>query len=199
MAALRIESRRRHNFFWQFMRARKTILFVLSLGWLFSIAPGLAQVSSPSEYQIKAAFLFNFVKFIDWPPEAFADEKGPFIIGILGDNPFGNDLERTVAGKIINDRPITVQVFHTSEEATHCQILFISSSEKKHFPEIIKSFDGAAILTVSDTDRFIEAGGMVNFVKEASKIRFQINSGAAKAARLKISSKLLSLAIPSLR
>ena len=117
----------------------------------------------------------------------------------MGDNPFGNDLEQTVAGKKINDRPISVQVFRTAAEATHCQILFISNSEKKHFSEIIQNLHGSAVLTVSDTDRFIESGGMVNFVKEASKIRFQINDEAAKAAQLKISSKLLSLAVTSPR
>lgn len=110
---------------------------------------------------------------------------------------FGNDLEQTVAGKKINNRPISVQVFHTAAETTHCQILFISNSEKKRFSEIIQSLHGNAVLTVNATDRFIESGGMVNFVQEASKIRFQINNEAVKATQLKISSKLLSLAVSS--
>jgi hypothetical protein len=181
------------------MCLRKILIFGLSLVLLLAAALGRAQTPPPSEYQLKAAFLYNFAKFIDWPPEAFADDKAPFVFGILGDNPFGNDLEQTVAGKKINDRPISVQVFRTAAEAAHCQILFISNSEKKRFSEIIQNLHGSAVLTVSDTDRFIESGGMVNFVKEASKIRFQINDEAAKAAQLKISSKLLSLAVASPR
>jgi hypothetical protein len=181
------------------MRVREITFFVLSLGLLLAAAPGHAQAPPPSEYQLKAAFLFNFAKFIDWPPEAFADDKSPLIIGILGDNPFGNDLEPTVAGKKINDHPITIRMFRAAAEATNCHILFISNSEKKRLPEIIQSLRGTSILSVGETERFIETGGMVNFVQEASKIRFQINDDAAKAARLKISSKLLSLAVRSPR
>lgn len=177
------------------MRVRTTILFALSLGLLLAAAPGRAQ--APSIYQLKAAFLYNFAKFIDWPPEKFPDDKAPFIIGILGDNPFGADLERTVADKKINNRPITIVSFHTAAEATNCCILFISTSEKKSLPEIMAQLRGTSVLTVGETEQFIEAGGMVNFVQVASKIRFQINDEAAKAARLKISSKLLSLAVPA--
>jgi len=181
------------------MRLRKIINFGLSLVLLLAAAPGRAQIPQPTEYQLKAAFLYNFAKFIDWPPEAFADDKAPFVFGILGDNPFGNDLEQTVAGKNINERPISVQVFHTAAEATHCQILFISNSEKKHFSEILQSLHGNAVLTVSETDGFMQTGGMINFLLQDGKVRFQINDDAAKAARLKISSKLLSLAVTSPR
>ena len=181
------------------MLVRKIYFFVLCLGLLLAAAPGRAQVPPPSEYQLKAAFLYNFAKFIDWPPEAFAADQSPFIIGILGDNPFGTDLERTVAGKLINNRPITIRSFPTAAEAANCHILFISSSEKKLLPEIIQSLHGTAVLTVGETDQFIASGGMVNFMQEASKIRFQINDDAAKAARLKISSKLMSLAVRSTR
>jgi hypothetical protein len=183
------------------MRLRKTnFFFGLSLWLLLAAGFGYAQTPRPpSEYQLKAAFLYNFAKFIDWPPETFPDDKSPFIIGILGDNPFGTDLERTVADKKINDRPIAIRPFRTAAEATNCQILFISSSEKKRFSEIIQSLHGSAVLTVGEAGQFIESGGMVNFVQEASKIRFQINDDAAKAARLKISSKLLSLAVQSPR
>jgi hypothetical protein len=167
----------------------------LGLGLLLAASASHAQTPKPSEYQLKAAFLYNFAKFVDWPADAAANDKAQFVIGILGDNPFGRDLENTVAGKKINDRPISIQLFHTAAEASHCQILFISSSEKKRFTEIIQSLHTNAILTVGETDRFIEAGGMVNFVLEDSKIRFRINDGAAKASRLKISSKLLSLAV----
>jgi len=179
------------------MRLRKILFFGLNLGLLLAAASSRAQAPHPSEYQLKAAFIYNFAKFIDWPPAAFADQKSPFIIGVLGDNHFGSGFEQMIAGKKINDRPISIQTFRTAAEATNCQILFVSLSEKRHFPEIVQSLHAVPVLTVSETDGFIEAGGMVNFVDEAGKIRFQINDDAAKAARLKISSKLLSLAVAS--
>jgi len=172
---------------------------LLVLGPLFTAAPGRAQAPPPSEYQLKAAFLFNFAKYIDWPPEAFADDKSPFTIGILGANPFGSALEQTVAGKKINDHPIMIQPLSAAIEATNCHIVFISTSEKKRLAEIVQDLRGSAVLTVGETERFIEAGGIINFVPEANKIRFQINSEGAKAARLKISSKLLSLAVSPAR
>lgn len=179
------------------MRVRASIFFALSLGLLLAAVPGHAQSPAPSEYKLKAAFLFNFAKFIDWPAEAFADDKSPFVIGVLGDNPFGNELEQTVAGKKVNDHPITIQSFRAAAETTNCHILFISTAEKKRLPEIIQALRGTSVLTVGETEQFIEAGGMINFVLEAGKIRFQINDDAAKAARLKISSKLMSLAVRS--
>src|SRR5664279_1643970 len=107
------------------MRLRNILIFGLSLVLLQAAALGRAQTPPPSEYQLKAAFLYNFAKFIDWPPEAFPDDKAPFIIGILGDNPFGSDLKQMVAGKLINDRPITIQPFRTGDVVTNCHILFI--------------------------------------------------------------------------
>jgi hypothetical protein len=166
----------------------------LGVGLLLTATPLRAQ-APPTQYQLKAAFLYNFAKFIDWPPETFPDDKSPFIIGILGENPFGTDLERMVAEKKINNRPIKIRPFSAVADATNCCILFISTSEIKRMPEIMEKLHGTSVLTVGETDQFIGAGGMINFVPEANKIRFQINDAAAKAAGLKISSKLLSLAV----
>ena len=177
------------------MRVRIITILVFGFALLLADSPGRAQAPQPSEYQLKAAFLFNFAKYIDWPAESFANEKAPFLIGILGDNPFGATLEQTVAGKKVNEHPITIQPLRAMAEGTNCHIVFISSSETKRLPEIIKGLRGPAVLTVSETEKFIEAGGIINFVQEANKIRFQINDEAAKAAKLKISSKLLNLAV----
>jgi hypothetical protein len=179
------------------MCLRNITWLILSLGLLLTATPGRAQAPPPSEYQLKAAFLYNFAKFIDWPAGTYPEDQSPFVIGILGDNPFGNDLERTVTGKRINNHPISILPCDTVTQATNCQILFICTSETKRLPEIFAQLRGTAVLTVGETEQFIEAGGMVNFAQVASKIRFQINDGAARAARLKISSKLLSLAIPA--
>ena len=175
------------------MRFRATLIAGLSLALLLP-ADASAQASQPSEYQIKAAFLFNFAKFVEWPPESFAGETSPLVIGILGDSPFGGDLERTIQNKTINNRSIVIKQLHSLAEATNCQVLFISTSEKKRLAEIFDGLRGTSVLTVGEMDRFTEAGGMINFVAEGNKIRFQINDAAAKDAGLKISSKLLSLA-----
>ena len=170
--------------------------FVWFLSLIFALGfEGFAQESSPSEYQIKAAFLYNFAKFVEWPPQAFANPQSPIVIGVLGKNVFGDDLEHTIHNKIINRHPFQCEELHSLREATNCQILFISASEKNRLPKILKDLRGANILTVSETDQFIQAGGMINFVIENDEVHFQINDDAAKKAGLKISSKLLSLAV----
>lgn len=114
---------------------------------------------------------------------------------MLGKNVFGDDLERTIHNKTVNHHPFRCEEIHSLREATNCQILFISASEKNRFPRILKDLRGTNILTVSETDQFIQAGGMINFVIENDEVHFQINDDAAKKAGLKISSKLLSLAV----
>ncbi|HEV2692306.1 MAG TPA: YfiR family protein [Verrucomicrobiae bacterium] len=169
-------------------------LFLLIL--LFGF-PAPAQDAAPTEYQIKAAFLYNFAKFVEWPETAFGSPTSPIIIGVLGDNVFGDNLAKTIANKAINNRPLLFKEYHSVLEATNCHILFISASEKSKFSKIMEGLHGTSVLTVSETPDFIEAGGMINFVLEANKIRFQINDDVAKKAGLKISSKLLSLAVRS--
>ncbi|MES1180225.1 MAG: YfiR family protein [Verrucomicrobiota bacterium] len=153
-----------------------------------------AQDTSPTEYQIKAAFLYNFAKFVEWPPQAFAGDQSPIVIGVLGKNVFDDNLEKIIHGKTVNNHPFLFKEFHAVAEATNCHILFISASEEKRLPKILESLRGASVLTVSETDQFIADGGMIDFVIEDKKIHFQINDEAAKKAGLKISSKLLSLA-----
>jgi len=155
----------------------------------------LAQDAAPTEYQIKAAFVYNFAKFVEWPTEAFPAPTSPIIIGVLGQNVFGDNLQKTISNKVLNNRPLQFKEFHSVTEATNCHILFISTSEKAKFQKIIQGLQGTSVLTVSESTEFIGAGGMINFVLEANKVRFQINGEAAKQAGLKISSKLLSLAI----
>ncbi len=167
---------------------------VFLFGLIFALGfRGFAQ-PSPSEYQIKAAFLYNFAKFVEWPPQAFAGPKSPMVIGVLGKNVFGDDLEQTIRNKTINGHPFQFKEVHSVTEATNCHILFISASERDRLPKILSGLRNADVLTVSETGHFIEAGGMINFVIEDNRVHFQINDAAAKKAGLKISSKLLSLA-----
>ena len=176
------------------MRPRAKPLLCLWMSVVLAAVSGPAQDSQPSEYQIKAAFLFNFAKFVQWPPAAFAEPTSPIVFGVLGDNPFHEDLARTIQNKRIDEHPLVIREFHALSEAKNCHILFISASEKSRLPEIMAALKGAGVLTVSETDDFIESGGMINFVQAGTKLRFQINQESAVKAGLKISSKLLILA-----
>ena len=171
-------------------------MLLVSLLWLGTAHGEDKQLT---ESKLKAAFLFNFAKFVEWPPTAFADANSPLTIGILGDNPFGGDLEAIIRDKTINNRTIAIKLMRSLAEATNCQVLFISPSAKSKISEMISGLGSASVLTVGETDRFAESGGMINFVKEGNKIRFEINEVAAKRAGLKISSKLLSLASRTIR
>ena len=173
---------------------RLDVTLMLLVGVLLTSERSNAQETPPSEYQVKAAFLFNFAKFIQWPEEAFADAKSPLSIGILGENPFGGDLERATREKVLNGRSLTVKACRTLEEAKNCHILFIGSSEKMRLKTIFNGLNGGHVLTVGETDNFVESGGIISFFREGNRIRFEIKDEAAKRAGLKIDSKLLGLA-----
>jgi hypothetical protein len=152
-----------------------------------------AETASP-EYKLKAVFLFNFVRFVEWPPRAFATSNSPVIIGVLGTDPFGKTLDQTVKGEIVNGHPVEVRRYKTVNEIKQCHVLFISASESARLSSIFDALKGRSILTVGDVNGFADKGGMVRFRKENNKIRFRINIEAAKAEDLSISSKLLQLA-----
>ena len=162
--------------------------------WLLTGGVGLAQQPQPSEYQLKSAYLFNFARFVEWPKTALATPTTPLVIGILGENPFHEDLSKTIGNKTVDSHPVVIQEFRSVTDVTNCHVLFISTSEKKQLPEIFQSLKGTSVLTVGETDHFTETGGMINFFMEGTKIRFQINKEAAGAGGLKISSKLMALA-----
>ena len=151
------------------------------------------QTASP-EYKLKAVFLYNFVQFVDWPETAFADPQSPFIIGVLGSDPFGGTLEETVAGEIVKNRKIEVRRYKKVKDIESCHVLFLSASEASQFNSILAGLKGRSILTVSDTEKFARNGGMVRFVTENNKIRFRINLEVTRTEKLLISAKLLQLA-----
>lgn len=154
----------------------------------------LAQTARASEYQVKAVFLLNFAQFVDWPPEAFPDSETPFVIGILGDDPFEGFLDQTVRGERVRARGFQVRRYHSVDEITTCHILFLRGHSSDRLGEILANLRARPILTVSDADRFAERGGMIRFVNDRNRIRLQINPVAAEAAHLTISSKLLRVA-----
>jgi hypothetical protein len=151
------------------------------------------QDATPSEYQMKAAFLFNFAKYVDWPLPVLPDHA-PLVIGVFGENPFGGALENIISNKVISGHALILRHITLLRDATNCQVLFISGSEKKHWPEIAKALKGSSVLTVSENwDQFTQAGGMIYFFMEDRRVCFDINDSAARKASLNISSKLIQL------
>lgn len=148
---------------------------------------------SVPEYEVKAAMLYNFALFVEWPKEASA---GSFLtVGVLGDDPFGESLESTFRGKTVQGREIRVRRFAKLEELQPCEILFIAQSERKRMPEILGALGRTSVLTVGDMKEFTELGGMFGFRIEQKQVRFEINLEAAQRAGLKVSYKLLRLAL----
>lgn len=168
-------------------------VYGLLLLYLFMM-PDAAKADTAPEYQVKAAFLYNFIRFIDWPPDAFSSPEAPFVIGILGNDPFGRYIDEIVKGEKAGNHPIVVQRYRNIKDIVHCHILFINTGEAIHLKEILSFTDRRSILTVSDSGNFTASGGIIGFFKEENKVRLQINIASARNAQLDISSKLLSLA-----
>jgi hypothetical protein len=146
------------------------------------------------EYRVKAAFLFNFAKFVEWPAHAFKTSTDPIAICVVGQNLFGSALNDAVSGKTVDGRTFLVRQISGDQPTTGCQILFISSSERKRFHAILAEIKTTGVLTVGEAEDFAADGGIINFRIEAGRVCLQVNVDAADQARLRISSKLLSLA-----
>lgn len=164
--------------------------FILTMG----SNRGFPAEPSFTEYQVKAGFLFNFVKYVAWPPEAFTEVATPITIGIVGKDKFGEDLRKAVEGKSFADRKIVVRQFANDSDFSKCHILFVSASEKKHLGEILDKIKTLPVLTVGEAEGFLESGGIIKFTKKQDKIRLEIDLNAARHAQLQISSKLLAVA-----
>jgi hypothetical protein len=163
----------------------------LPLALLLAVS-ALLGAQTAGEYDVKAAFLYNFTKFVDWPSSAFPDPSN-LKICVLGDDPFGKSL-RSVAGEQVGNHKLTVMQTDSLAKPAGCQILFISRSEREHLSQILASVKGFPVLTVGDTKGFADDGVIINFVLEGSKVRFEINTESADRAGIRISSKLLQLA-----
>jgi hypothetical protein len=146
------------------------------------------------EYQVKAAFLYNFAKFVDWPAQAFHGPEDPICICIVGQNPFENSLEAVVRGQKVGGRSFRVRQISDISNKPDCHILFVCAAEQKRFQSMAGNLMGLAVLTVGESPRFATDGGVINLKLEGGKVRFEINMDAAEQAQLHISSKLLSLA-----
>lgn len=174
------------NFFFRICAA---ISLILSFTTLHSIS----QIKPTNEYQLKAAFIFNFTRFVDWPANSSSSLDDPFVIGVLGDDRFSTYINEIVRGEKLGSKAITVKHFKNVKELAHCNILFISAVEASKIKDELKGINRRGVLTVSDAANFVKWGGIISFFKEENKLRLQINTDEAKASQLTISSKLLNV------
>jgi hypothetical protein len=145
------------------------------------------------EHEVKASFVYTVAKFVDWPEGAFADSAAPFVFVVLGDEPFQDSLLRTVAGRSVGGHPIEVVGVKDAKDLVACQVLFVGRSETSRVDELVERLRGASVLTVSESDRFAQSGGVLRLALEENMVRFEINVDAAERAHLQISSKILKL------
>jgi hypothetical protein len=152
------------------------------------------QAGTPSEHQVKAAFLYNFANFVEWPDGALGPAGAPIKVCVVGADPFGGALDDAFRDQVVQGRRVQIVRGPTLAAVGRCHILFLSQSEQDRWPALLKELGNAPTLTVADGPPLVRQGGMVNFVIEAKRVRFEINRGAAEHAGLRISSKLLALA-----
>jgi hypothetical protein len=175
------------------LRFRGCLLHLIAL--LLLLCPGLLQIHAQaiSEDQVKAAYLYNFAKFVEWPHHRFASPTSPFEFCVLNDRSFEAQLTQTIKGKMLAGRMVNVLSVTQAEEARSCHILFVSSTQKAQ-AQIIEALRDTNVLTVGETKHFVEEGGMISFVLEDNRVQFQVNRKAANQVGLRISSRLLIVA-----
>jgi hypothetical protein len=168
---------------------RAALSFILFTGW---VCPG--QSGGVAEYDVKATFLYDFAKFVDWPKTAVGSDQSPFVLCVVGADPFGAMLDSTVRGQRIDRHEISIRRVSSSGDLTGCRIAFISRSESKHLPAILDGLKGSSTLVVGDSQDFAKRGGGIQLYLEDNAVRFSINIDSVRRAHLAISSNVLALA-----
>jgi hypothetical protein len=174
----------------------------VGIGMLFCVLTSLRAVPgafaldarSAPEYEVKAAFLYHFANFVTWPAAAFGSASAPFVIGVLGDDPFGGSIEKTIRGEKINGRSLVYRHVTRVDEMKACHILFISSGDQKRLRHVLSDLQNVPVLTVGESGQFISSGGMICFVVADKKVGFDVNLTSAAKAGLKLSGRLLKVA-----
>ena len=169
---------------------------VMALSALFALCiPGAALAAASSEYQVKTAYLYNFAKFIQWPAGAFADSSSPIVIGILGEDPFGNSLDQVVSQRQAQGRSLRIERYQSLAEIKHCHLLFISRSEANHQGELLKTIADWVFATVGESADFTRDGGQIRFFFTSNQtIKIEVNPDAAQRAGIFISSRIMKIA-----
>ena len=173
--------------------ALATIAAVILGMSLLPVPSHAAEAPALSERQVKALFLFNFAKYVDWPAGAFSNSSAPIVIGVVGEDGFSDEFRRITGDRTVNDRKVVIKQIDGTADLKDCQILFVRSSENGRLTEILEAVKNSAVLTVGETDRFL-VQGMINFTKKENKIHLEINLVPAHRVNLKLSSKLLTVA-----
>jgi hypothetical protein len=164
------------------LRAGAAALLLLHAAWA---------AEPPGEYQVKAVFLFNFGQFVDWPAHAFATPNAPFVIGVVGEDPFGEILDDVVRGESLGAHPLVVKRFRDTDDISACNILFIGRNESAQIEKALAAVRGRSVLTVTEIEGAERHGAIIVLFNEQNRIRMRINLAAARASQLVISSKLL--------
>ncbi len=173
----------------------RTITAVLLLAATL-LLPLRSAVPQPSlqEYALKSVFLFNFCRFIEWPENAFASRDEPITIGVIGEDPFGPMLEDAVKGETLRGRSIRIEHYRRPSEIKRCHVLFVAGSDGGRVDEILRAVAGQSVVTVGETESFLERGGMIALTAERNRVRLSINPSRLRAENLVASSKLLRVA-----
>ena len=183
---LRVDSRR---------ILRASFFAIIAGGLFLSACPkALSQNEEGAEYSIKLGFLYNFTKFVEWPPDSFRDPSAPLVICMVGHDPFRQDLEAELRNRKVGDHPVEIRTQMPIDKLRVCQIVFVPATEKHQADRIVRGLEGSRTLTVGETEGFAVLGGIINLTIEDNKVHFEINRLAADRAGLKISSKLLGIA-----
>jgi len=171
------------------MLARLMVIFLIAV-------PNPVRGAEPvaEEYQVKGAFLLNFTKFVDWPPQVFQGPGDPIAICIVGQNPFGPLLDRAARETVVGNRTVSVRQVADGQQTSQCQIVFVGASERKRWRALLEALQGRSVLSVGESEGFLANGGVVNFKLEGDRVRIEISTAAADRAGLHISAKLLNLA-----
>lgn len=156
------------------------------------IASMQAVEQEPLEYRVKAAFLLNFTRFVEWPASAFSDSEAPIAICIIGEDPFGGDIDQIVAGEVVGTRKVEVHRIKTPPAPKSCQVIYVGKPDPGA-PATLSAL-GPGVLVVGDGDALLREGGMIAFIIDNRRVRFNINQSAAEKAGLKLSARLLAVA-----
>jgi hypothetical protein len=176
----------------ELLRAKLT---AYAIALILAMAPaGSAAHVDASEYGLKSVFLYQFCRFMEWPTSAFSSPHDPLVIGVIGDDPFGQLLNEAVEGETYHGRPIRIEHYRNAREIKRCHILFVTHSEEDQVDQILSSVAGKNIITVGETDGFLDHGGMIALTAERNKVHVRVNQSSLRSANVDVSSKLLRIA-----
>lgn len=173
---------------------RRAFFVAITAGFLLSAPNAISQNQEAAEYAVKLGFLYNFTKFVEWPPDSFRGPGAPLVICIAGRDPFSQILETELRTRKVADHPVEVRTLAPNDKLSVCHIVFVPITEKDQADRIVRGLKGSSTLTVGETEGFAVLGGIINLTVEDNKVHFEINRLAANRAGLRIGSRLLSIA-----